>query len=174
MTPRREGGTRLTTSLVVGLLLVPLSAVAAFGLVSRQDGAGSTPTAPAQAAAAQTVPATAPVVVIDPVTGSDDDLALACGDDGLRLVALETDGAATEVQRAALDALRQICSEVGLALPAPAPPPAVIRTVTVDATPESTTSTAPPSASEDEHEEDGEDHRDEDHEDESHEDEDED
>jgi hypothetical protein len=114
----------------MGLLLVPISAVAAFALVAGE----STEPAPEMTAVETTTTTEALVVetvaiptTVDPAA----DLAAACGDDGWTLVAAEADGTITELEQAALDALRPICAEASMELAGPPAPPPVIRTVTV-------------------------------------------
>jgi hypothetical protein len=118
--PEHHQKHRFSTSLIVGVLLVPLSAVAAFGVVGRSGGeAGQIPAvtdnlAPTTLQATLDVPAT-PTVTAAPV---DRELARACGRDGRKLVALEGSGEISDVQQAALDALRPICNEAGKPLDA--------------------------------------------------------
>jgi hypothetical protein len=133
----KRGGFRFSTSLIIGLLLVPLSAVAAVALVS--------PDAPAQAEAAVVTtvaePTTTSTTVVQTTVGpqiaSAEDLATACGDQGLSLVAKEGDGTITPLEQAALDSLRAICSDEGMDLPGKPAPDAVVETVTVAAAPAS-------------------------------------
>ena len=79
----KSNGVRLTTSLVIGLLLVPISAVAAVVLLDPE------PVAPASAAEPSTTTTTtvdmAPQqkLIVEPVTADIDDLEAACGSDGL-------------------------------------------------------------------------------------------
>jgi hypothetical protein len=124
-------GRRFTASVVAGLILVPAAAAAAVFVV------GHDLPAEAQvelAAPAESPPESAAVTgdsyVIDPVTASAADLAAACGADGMHLVSLESEQLITQVQQAALDALRQLCAESGMALPAPPAPPPIVQTVT--------------------------------------------
>ena len=104
--PRQKKGVLL--SLVVGALLVPLAAYAASSLVS-DAAVPTTVWAPTTTAPAAEVAAAA----------SSADIALACGEEGMRLVAAESDGTISDVQQAALDALRDICVIEGSPLPAP-------------------------------------------------------
>jgi len=111
--PKRRGA-GVSLSILIGTLLVPLSALAAVVLVD---------TAPSDVATDPTPPTTtaaAPAPVTPPSRHSD--LLAACGADGMKLVDLETAGVASDVQQAALDALRPICGEAGMPLPeGPAP-----------------------------------------------------
>jgi hypothetical protein len=145
----KSGGFRLSTSLIIGLLLVPLSAVAAVALVG-PDASATTATT---VAAATTLPdtttttaTTVPETTAAPEIASRDDLVAACGSDGLSLVTKEADGTITPLEQAALDSLRAICSREGMDLPGKPAPEAVVETVTVAAAPasrgSSTTSTA--------------------------------
>jgi len=124
-------------SFIIGLLLVPASAVAANLLIT------STPVESAveryqpfqehywvdlnaQNAAAEELAAP---TATPPVT--DEDLALACGPEGLALVDKEAAEAISDLERAALAALRPICEEAGMPLPGQPEPPPIIQTVTV-------------------------------------------
>jgi hypothetical protein len=90
------------------------------------------------------------------------DVAAACGDEGLKLVELEKDGSITDVQQAALDALRPICSDQGQPLPAGVVANTDAGTVFVTVAGPGANATTSPSTDEQEHE----DHEDEDREDE--------
>lgn len=106
----RAGKTSLPLSLLIGALLVPLSAVASVLIVD-----------PGQSAAVEASPEPATTTVATGATGAPslgEDLAVACGSAGHDLVAHARDGVATQIQRAALDALRPICDAVGMPLPA--------------------------------------------------------
>ncbi len=113
-TPRAKRSVAL--SVILGTLLVPLSAYAASALFDAENVAGS-------AIAADSSP-TAETAVISPPTVAAD-LGTACGEAGLAMVATETAGTISELQQAALDALRGICAEHGIPLPAPEPEPVV-------------------------------------------------
>ena len=174
-----------TISLIVGLLLIPLSGAAAAALISSDDEPSSASTdvaAVAVAAPEPTVTTTEPAIeetvfVTEAPTATVADIEAACGPDGLELVEREAEGSITDLEQAALDALRQICADQGLDLAGPPAPPAVVRTVTVVESTSSTTA-APPGddqsttvgSADDAYE--GEDGDDEDHEEEDHEDED--
>ncbi len=127
-----------TISLILGLLLIPLSAVAATALISNDDGdTGEDDAAVVVVEAPQTtVPTTEAataetVFVTEPPTATRADLEAACGPEGLELVERELDGTITDLEQAALDSLRQICAEEGLELAGPPAPPPVVRTVKV-------------------------------------------
>jgi len=133
-----KGGSKFSTSLVIGLLLVPLSAVAAVALVN-PDAAAE----PEEVVAAEivletttttTVEAEAEDIVVAEIA-SGDDLAAACGEQGLSLVMKEAEATITPLEQAALDSLRAICLSEGLELPGPPAPDAVVQTVTVVAAP---------------------------------------
>lgn len=126
-----KAGTKLSLSLIVGLILVPVSAVAAVVVLSPDDGQvlSDAMTPPPFPEAVTPLEPVAQQVIVEPVTASDADLAAACGPDGLQLVQLEKEGTISEVQEAALDALRQLCAEKGLPLPEPPAPPPVVKTV---------------------------------------------
>jgi glucose/arabinose dehydrogenase len=137
---RQDGGRRFALSLAAGLLLIPLSATAGFavinGIATQPDEAETNLPVETSASAATTPTAQ---VVVEPVVATPYDMALACGPDGATLVVAETDGTISEVQQAALDALRQICAEAGLPLPDPAAPPPVVQTVEAGASSATTT-----------------------------------
>ena len=142
-----------TISLILGLLLIPLSAVAATALMSNDDGEVENGDAGVVVVEVPetTVTTTAPVVaetvfVTDPPTATGADLEAACGPEGLELVEREAAGTITDLEQAALDSLRQICAEEGLELPGPPAPPPVVRTVKVvdtSAAPATTDDTLP-------------------------------
>jgi len=142
-----------TISLILGLLLIPLSAVAAAALISSDDGSGSAAVEPAVVVAevqetTVTTTETADaetVFVTEAPTATAADLEAACGSDGLELVEREAAGTITDLEQAALDALRQICAAEGLELAGPPAPPAVVRTVAVVSPTPSSTTTAEPS-----------------------------
>jgi hypothetical protein len=117
----RETGKRFALSLAAGLLLIPLSATAGFAII---NGIATDPIEPAKTLSADSATTTtAPTeVVVQPVAATPYDLILACGPDGMSLVAAENDGTISDVQQAALDALRQICAEAGMPLPNPVAP----------------------------------------------------
>ncbi len=105
----------VSLSVVLGTLLVPLSAYAASSLVET-SGVSESVTAP------ETSPVVEPAVTAAPPSGAD--LETACGEAGLAMVAAETAGTLSQLQQAALDALRGICAEQGTPLPAPSAPQA--------------------------------------------------
>lgn len=146
----------LTVSIIVGTLLVPLSALAAIWLtgsdVSDEDSAATTTTF----APAVTAPST-PAETVSSVT--QEDLQTACGPEGMQLVALEEQGTISDVQQAALDALRDLCEQQGLALPAKPASEPIVQTVVVPATsPPTTASPATSSTYDDDHDEYEDDH----------------
>jgi hypothetical protein len=148
----KKTGTKLSTSLIVGLLLVPLSAVAAVALVNpesssaTQDASATTTTVAVETTTtmAETTTTTAEI------TGADD-LALACGEQGQELVDKEADDSITPLEQAALDSLRAICSEEGMELSGPPAPEPVVQTETVVAGPPPATTTTEVGTSDDDH-----------------------
>jgi len=102
----------VSLSVMLGTLLVPLSAYAASSFVET-SGATESVTAP-ETPVVESAANTAPSI------GAD--LETACGEAGLAMVAAETDGTISQLQQAALDALRGICAEQGMPLPAPPAP----------------------------------------------------
>ena len=110
----------LSISIALGTLLIPLTAFAASAMVG--DGvAGDEDVA---------VAATVPEISVPSATGTADDLTAACGPAGADLVDAESDGSITDIQAAALDALREICAQQGLPLPGPVSEPVPLVTVT--------------------------------------------
>ena len=112
-----------TISLILGLLLIPLSAVAATALISNDDGetdGGDTAVVvvdvPETTVSTTEAPEAETVFVTEPPTATRADLEAACGPEGLELVEREMDGTITDLEQAALDSLRQICAEEGLEL----------------------------------------------------------
>lgn len=112
--PPRKGTKPL--SVIISALLVPLSAVAAFALTGN-DTESKTDTA-AGLAVTTAVVATTPIEM-----DLETDLTNACGPSGTRLVEAETNGTITDIQLAALTALRDICRAQGLPLPPGIEPP---------------------------------------------------
>jgi hypothetical protein len=124
----------VSTSMVLGLLLVPLSAFAASVLIS--DRAQTEAEASAPAPAPISTPVTATGFAIQTATAAD--LAAACGETGMGMVAAEMEGSISDIQQAALDALRDICAEHGTPLPGkPAPEPLAQTVVLADSQPAS-------------------------------------
>ncbi len=111
-TPRPAKKDTKPLSVIIGTLLVPLSAVAAYALTA------PTPE-PEIPVASVSTPSTA-LAVTNPATGSD--IAEACGPAGIALVEAEANGTITDVQQAALTALRDICDAQGLPLPSAVEP----------------------------------------------------
>lgn len=135
-TSRQKGRNKLSTSLILGLLLVPLSAVAAVALVNPDASADPEETVASAGAETSTTTTLAQAGVI-PETATSDDLELACGEQGLMLVAKEADASISPLEQAALDSLRAICISEDMELPGPPAPDAVVETVTVVAAPSS-------------------------------------
>ena len=123
----------VSVSLLIGLVLVPLSAYAATVLVSNRT--------PAEPEASIPAPVAAPANVTDfaAQTASAADLEAACGDAGLGMVAAEADGSIGDIEQAALDALREICAQQGMPLPGkPVSPPSTPTVVLADNGPAAT------------------------------------
>jgi len=122
--PNSTGARRgVSVSVLVGLVLVPLSAYAASILVSDRI--------PVEPEAIIPAPVATPLTVTDfaAQTASAVDLEAACGDAGLGMVAAETDGSIGDIEQASLDALREICVEQGMPLPGKPVPPPITQTV---------------------------------------------
>ena len=127
--PGKPSGSKLTISIIAGMMLIPVSAVAAVMLTDHEATvavAEDTTTT----VAIQPPPSIAEIVYAD-VGATAEDLAYACGEGGLWLVEAENAGAITPVQQAALDALRGICEGQGTPLPGKAAPPPIVQTRTV-------------------------------------------
>jgi hypothetical protein len=105
----RKPGAGVSLSIVIGSLLVPFSALASVVLIEAAQSDAAT------GATFGTTVATQPAPIASPFHESD--LRAACGVDGMALVDLETSGGASDVQQAALDALRPICGSAGMPLP---------------------------------------------------------
>lgn len=136
---------KLTLSMIVGTLLVPISAVAAIWLSDPgQVAEAETPTTTTTAVANTAQPAPA----FDNVRATEADLRAACGYVGMTLVDAERNGTISDVQQAALDALRDICDEQGLSLPPPPTPDPQTQTVVIqeDSSGGATTTTSPSTA----------------------------
>jgi hypothetical protein len=149
----------VSASLLLGLLLVPLSAYAASVLVGdRVEPVAEAPAPP---------PVATPVTVTEfaPQTATAADLEAACGDLGRGMVAAEAEGSITDVQQAALDALREICAQQGMPLPGkPAPPPVTQTVVLADSQPTTTVGGSPEIELDDDQESDDDQWEDDDHE----------
>ena len=142
--PASRAKKSLVISLAMGALLIPMAAFVASSLVNQASGQ--------EPAATSTTLGRA----MEPAR-PEPDLDLACGPEGLQLVTVESDGSITDIQQAALDALRDICASAGKPLPAPATvaTPSPAPTVTV---PTTTAVTAPDDGHDDDHDDDD-DHR---------------
>ena len=132
--PRRaakKSGSNLTLSVILGIVLVPVAAVAATLLsgddVTQAEATETTVTT------SQPAPSVAEIAYAN-VEATAEDLAYACGEGGLWLVDAENSGAITPLQQAALDALRGICEGQGTPLPGKAAPPPITQTRTVTVT----------------------------------------
>lgn len=151
---RNDKGAGFAASLIIGLLLIPVSAVAAYAIVSGSSDTDSPASTVAMTTAETTSTAPAPTTtsagetfVVEPVSATREDLERACGEDGFTLVAAEADGTISDVQQAALDALRQVCAESGMELPGPPMPEPVVRTVTIQASSQPSPTSSAPTAS---------------------------
>ncbi len=129
---------KLALSVILGTLLVPISAVGAVVLTGHAEEVSSEAASSTTAA----VDGTVAQVVYSDVQASADDLAYACGEGGLWVVDAERSGNITELQQSALDALRGICDAQGMPLPGKDPGPPIIETQTIAVqAPSSSTST---------------------------------
>lgn len=130
----KRAGTR-PLSVILGTLMIPVSAIAAYAFVN------PSPPVEEPASVADSTVAVDPLLVFNPATATPEDLAAACGPAGLALVDAENRGEITDVQQAALDALREICGAQGLSLPGKAAPDPIVEQIVVQ-----TRTTAPSSA----------------------------
>lgn len=120
----------LSLSILVGTLLVPLTALAAIWLTDPDRGEEpSIPTTNAIPATTATTQSTSDATI--DITA---DLQAACGPEGMQLVSLEESQAITDVQQAALDALRGVCEQQGIPLPSKPAPEPIVQTVVLPAT----------------------------------------
>ncbi len=155
---------KLSASIALGTLLIPLSAFAASVLVPE-----AAPTEPTTSVPSRSAPQVESVFVTQAATAAD--IEAACGVEGLRLVDAEANHSISGVQQAALDALREICAQENRPLPGrPAPDP-VTRTVVVNAAP---SVSASPGSSDDQSEVEHEDEHEDEHQEVEHESEDDD
>lgn len=164
---KRSSNRRLTASVITGLILVPLSAIAAVALV----GVTSRPPAADALDATTSAPTSTTSTIAFTLGGPAADIDSACTTDAASLVEGEITETNSELQAAALDALREICAEHGIPIAGPPAPDPVIEVVTI-ASPSPATTTTTEDVVEDDHEDDDdrEDHEDdhdhgEDHED---------
>ena len=117
---------RYTASLAAGLLAVPLLALSANALLSPEEDDDYY----------EDTTTTAVVQTIAPVTTESratylEDVIRACGVEADYLMELETGGFISPEQKAALDALREVCDQEGLPLAGPAPGDPIVQTNTV-------------------------------------------
>jgi len=144
---------KLSASIALGTLLIPLSAFAASVLVKDVPPVESTTTSVTSSA----VPVATTGFATQTATAAD--LEAACGVEGLRLVQAESDLSISSIQQAALDALREICLQEGMPLPGKPAPEPVTQTVVVNAAPSTSVSqTSSDDQSEGQHEEEHEEH----------------
>ena len=129
MDGKRKG---FLVALAIGLLSTPVLALGA----TQVFGADPTATVPVTSA----TPAVAPTAA---TAGPEADLAAACGAEGASLVTAEAAGTLTDVQQAALDALRPICAAAGFPLAGSPSPDAAL------ASPPAGTSLSPAPAADD-------------------------
>ena len=158
--------------LVVGVFSVPALVFAASGFfATHSDAPAAQAQTPAVAAPFLPAPTTsaAPTTTVAP-SPTAADVVRACGEDGLSLVAAETDGSISELEQAALDALRPICEAEGLPLPGAAAPEPVTVVETVLLPP--ATSPVAPGGGVADHDDAGDHDEDDEHEDDEHEDDD--
>ncbi len=170
--PSSGRGTRVSGSVITGLLLVPATAIAAVAIV------GATARPPAAEAieevteitkAVEETTTTSTLVDIDGLSDAEA-LEKACTESAEHLIERESDESIDELEMAALDALRQICDEHGMTIAGPPEPEAIVKVVTVRTAPATTTTDAPDNFDDDddeyeEHDDDDDDH----HEDDDHE-----
>ncbi|MGB7860560.1 MAG: hypothetical protein WBM90_08695 [Acidimicrobiia bacterium] len=161
--PARRNGQKLALSVILGVTLIPLSAVGAVFLTNHEPEVSAT--SDTEVGVTQVSPTLAQIVYSD-VEATPEDLAYACGEGGMDLVEAETDGTIDGLQQSALDALRGICEGQGMPLPGKAAPPPLVetRTVIVGAVSAPTSTDAPQTTSTIEREESEFENEDEEHE----------
>jgi hypothetical protein len=163
-------GTRVSGSVITGLLLVPATAIAAVAIV------GATTRPPAAEAVDLVAEITTTTEQIEEGTttsttvadhldelSNEEALRTACTSGAEALIESETEESIGDLESAALDALRQICDEHGMTIAGPPEPEPIVRVVTVRASENTTSNAAETSADPDDDEYD--DHDDEDEED---------
>ncbi|MDH3308733.1 MAG: hypothetical protein OEO77_14620 [Acidimicrobiia bacterium] len=159
------GKGRFGISFVLGLLALPLAAVAATALVSANRQAVDSPVVTVPVTNVRTLPGVTPVIDTSPATQPIDsavDLERACGEAGLQLVDRESRNELSELEAAALTALRVVCESEGMPLPGPPVPEPVVRTVTVEQV-TSTVAAAPSVSSRGDDHDEREDHEEDEH-----------
>ncbi len=161
------GPKTMLLGLVVGTLSIPALVLAATSLVGPDDAGvaeATTTTSSTTVATVESTPTTgSTTTTVDPAEA----LAQACGEDGLDLVAAETDGSITDIEQAALDALRPLCDEAGLSLPLPTAPEPIVVVQTVEASAPIASASSPGAGQfDDDHDEDDHEDHDEEHDDE--------
>jgi len=138
MDGKRKG---FLVALVIGLISGPALALG----VTHIFGADPAVAAPATAVAAPST--TAALAATTTTVSPEADLAAACGAEGAALVAAEDAGTLSDLQQAALDALRPICATAGFNLDgASSPDPVLVSAPASTTTPPAVTSTVPGSA----------------------------
>lgn len=159
-------------AMIAGALLVPLSAVAAVALVGALSGDSTA--AATELASSSTTAAVVPVTAATTTTVADvNTLEEACSSGADELVRREQDNTLTDLEVAALSALRELCGEAGMPIAAPSAPEPVVRVVTrtepAPTTSNRSTTAAPSTITSDEDDRyEGEGHEDEEHEEEHH------
>lgn len=132
-----KSASRLAASVIVGIVLIPLSAVAAVVLTDKEPDTSTTTTTAGSLDGGS--------VAYTDVQASAEDLAYACGEGGLWLVELERKHGISELQQSALDALRGICSSNGMPLPGKDAPPPIVQTEVIAVGPGGSGTTTPTS-----------------------------
>jgi hypothetical protein len=136
MDGKRKG---FLVALVIGLVAAPALALVASGLLGGEAVADE----PTTTTVAAVAPVTAPPATSTTTTATPPaDLETACTIEGADLVAGEAAGMLSDLQQAALDALRPICRSEGFSLEA-APTAQIAAPVTTAPAPATTTTTAP-------------------------------
>ncbi len=111
------------TAVLIGALLVPATAIAAVAIV------GATTRAPSAQAASDDVGSTTTSEAVPSSNLDDDSIAEACTDGAEKLLEKEAHGDLSELETAALDALRGVCDEAGMAIAGPPAADPIIQTV---------------------------------------------
>ncbi|MEN8235563.1 MAG: hypothetical protein ABFR89_11665 [Actinomycetota bacterium] len=131
----KRSGSRLTGAIAAGLLLVPATAIAALaivGSVSRPPAAvAATDLSTTSTTGAPETSLTTSTTVTDDERTDEEAIQDACTLDAQELLEKELDASITEVEAAALDALREICEAHDLPIAGPPVPEPIVQVVSV-------------------------------------------
>jgi hypothetical protein len=126
---RLKRPTSIPGSVIAGLLLVPLTAVAAVAIVTTTSQPPSV-MASDETTTSTTLVASTTTSTIDAFADRAETLRAACEEGATKLLDKEREGSLSDVQTAALDALREVCAANDMAIAGPDAPASVVRVVT--------------------------------------------